>query len=417
MYHDRIGTTDFRVLGPQERLMYYYSMRHPRHFCMVARISARRTARDYSSAISAIQAKHPLLRAGIRSREGVQPTFYSARPWEPEVFARSSFQHWSEVVQAELKRDFERDGPLFRATILFDESGAEIVLTFHHAIADGMAAITVVEDIAKALAGEVLQSTAVPSPIGPVDSGQYAEPAPLLTNRPALDNRKLLAIAGMPLWRDFHTDEVAVKTAALNRSIVEELRKAARENRSSVNSAVCVAAALSAAQVEHKDEIRVLSAIDLRPLLGLGRDECSMGAVAGIIGISTDHRIGFWERASLHMEKLKQLRSPENGRQLNEALDRILTPGCDPDLASGLLGGLNYDLVVSNLGDLGKDRQVGDVRLEALWGPAGQGRLLDERFLGVITFGSEMRVIEARPFHRLSILDEVILMLIDACSL
>ncbi|MGZ2506010.1 hypothetical protein ACVINI_006556 [Rhizobium beringeri] len=416
MYDDRIGTS-LRALGPQERLMYYYSMRHPRHFCMIGRIAASRMAGDYRRAISAVQARHPLLRVAIKSDADGQPCFYLTRPSETELVQRNTISHWSGIVQAQLERNFDDDAALFRATVVFDEAGAELILTFHHAIADGMAAIIVLEDIVMALAGGVLRSGAVPPPIGIAEGKRMARTEPSLRYNPDFDTRKLLSIAGMPLWRDFQGDKVAVKTSALNRSVVAALRNVARKNRTTVNSAVCVAAAFSTAGVEQRGEVRVLSAIDLRPLLGLERTACAMGAIAGTIGIAPDSRIGFWEHASLHAEKLKHLRNPENSLQLSAALDETLAPGCDPELASGLLGGLNYDLVVSNLGDLGEVQQIGDVRLEAIWGPAGQGRLLDERFVGVVTFGSEMRLIEARPVHRLSILDDVVRMLTDACVL
>ncbi|WP_064692710.1 hypothetical protein [Rhizobium aegyptiacum] len=115
----------------------------------------------------------------------------------------------------------------------------------------------------------------------------------------------------------------------------------------------------------------------------------------------------------MHRDQINQLRGLQRIRSFNLALDKLLHPRADARLASGLLGSMCYDAVVSNLGRASMLERVGDVELESVWGPVGQARLKEERFVGVVTAADALRLIEARPTRQPSLLDPLVNNLID----
>lgn len=403
------------MLGAHERLMYYYSRSHPRHFCIIAQIKADRSGSDYLRALKAVQAKHPLMRANIDQNSAGNPYFYECGVLqEPTILSRDQHWHWTEVVERELETDFSEAEALFRAVVLYDAFGATIVFTYHHAISDGVAATAVVEDLLRALAGDTLAPLGVPCAVDGFLNVATVAGSAGSDDQDWAQKQGFLEIARRPLWRSFDGDEVSIRTAALDTTAVDRFRMLARLHASTVNSAICVALATAAHEQEGKSDYSILSAIDVRPLLEMNRTDCAMRAIAGTITMSNIEE-DFWVNARRHSDGMKRLRSPGYVEQTTATLGRLLSANCSPALASGLLGSLSYDAVVSNLGALPIRTRIADVELEAIWGPVGQARLKDERFVGVCTATGEMRFIEAVPGHQISILHEALEILRTVC--
>lgn len=402
--------------------MFHYSAAHPRHFCMIAKLKAKRTAEDYRRAFKAIQSRHPLLRTTIADAEdGLGPAFVECRTLcEPSIQPRYTSEGWLELVQGELERDFDDNAPLFRGTILHDEAGAAIILTFHHAVADAISGIAVIEDFMRALSGAAMMALGVPQSMD--SDGEHAGIGAASIQNSAGDQQAipdpsaLLDIAKQPLWRSFAGDRVAVEATMLDAALTTQLRDIARRHGTTINSAICIALALAAYQRENRSDYTVLSAVNVRPILGLDREACVLRAVAGTVPIARATIDQFWIAAKSHYEAVRQIRSADRLESLRQMLNMIITPDCDPRLASGLLGTLRYDAVVSNLGDLNIEEKVGDISLDALWGPVGQARLHKERFVGVATIGNVLHLIEARPTYQPQLLDKLVRNLRKVCQ-
>ena len=79
-------------------------------------------------------------------------------PIELNVVAADTAADWRGVVESELSLPFSTfPGPLMRATVLPASDGASIVLTFHHAIVDGLSGTRILHDFMRALAGDRLE--------------------------------------------------------------------------------------------------------------------------------------------------------------------------------------------------------------------------------------------------------------------
>ncbi|MDM9648347.1 hypothetical protein [Rhizobium sp. S163] len=405
-----------RELGASERLMYHYSVDHPRHFCVVAEIEALKLRHDYEAACEALRRRHPLLNITLLSNDAGVPGFYASEaPIEPILRHASSKEPWTDFVANELISDFPVSSPLCRIAILCEEAAATIVLTMHHAVGDGLSGIALIEDFLTALSGLDIGELQVPLAIE--DALRETDAELLTANKGTLalpSVEQLVGLAAQPLWRPFDGDQVVVKTETISPGYVHQLRGRAKANGTSFNSAICAAVAIVAARRERRENYNVLSPIDLRRKFGLDLRDCVLRATAGTVTLPTDQDI--WSVARCHIEDMNRLRTTGAILQTGHMLERLITPSCDPRVASGVLGALNYDAVVSNLGVVEVPQQYGDIRLAALWGPAGQARLKRERFFGVTTFAGTLRLIEACPASQELICTDVIELLINACE-
>lgn len=413
--HGRLLHPKLRGLGGAERLMYHYSKAHPRHFCIVAQIKAKRSADDYRRTLRAVQWRHQLLRSGIGEDALQGPFFFGVAMAEPLMLSRVSQFAWVDRVKTELETNFEDGGGLFRAVVLHDDVGADFVLTFHHAIADGMSGTAIAEDLMKALAGRALEPLGVPSSLENFNSLYHGMELPDDLRGPSLlgDRAMMLAQADRPLWRQFENDSVSISTATIEADVIGVLRQLCREMGTTVNSAICTAIALVGCKVENRSEYKILSAIDVRPILDLDYERCALRAVAATHSIHKPDTEDFWIAARAHSEMVKGSREKARIVETSRMLDRLIPPTCDPRIASGLLGSLGYDAVVSNLGNLSIRLRIDDVQLSALWGPVGQARLKSERFLGVATTRNVMRMLEATPTYQRPLLSDLKQCLVD----
>jgi hypothetical protein len=114
----------------------------------------------FRAALSAVQAKHPLLRARIVEHRPHWPCFQfvTDAPAIPlEVLDATALTDWSEIAQrhAKLKLD-SGQAPLLRMTVLpeRDETGFELVASFHHAIIDAKSVLVIVREIFAHMAGQ-----------------------------------------------------------------------------------------------------------------------------------------------------------------------------------------------------------------------------------------------------------------------
>ncbi|WP_064692711.1 condensation domain-containing protein [Rhizobium aegyptiacum] len=259
--HDDNQISYFRPLGAHERLLFHYSVDHPRHFCIAAYLKAERCGDDYLVAFNAVRERHPLLRAGICLSADGSPVFFACDDAaDPILVSREQYWHWTDVVEHELEVDFDAAGPLHRAAVLWHPTGAFVILTFHHAIADGMAGIAIVEDLMRSLAGEALEPLAVPQAVeihGVCQADLATSDCPASV-RMLPSEQDLIDVAGQPLWRDFKNDRVSVSSGSLDGALAERLHQIARQESTTINSVICVALALAARDVEKRDDYTIM---------------------------------------------------------------------------------------------------------------------------------------------------------------
>src|SRR6516164_8114135 len=156
-----------RPLGCAELFFHLYAQVYPVHFCLCAEIEGTVDAAALRPALDQVRERHPILQARIAHDEELGPAFYkSSRPIELKIIYAWKDADWRPTVERELQRPMGNgSGALLRVTALRAPDVTTIVLTFHHAIADGLSAVWMLHDLLSALAGEQLEAFKSSPPI------------------------------------------------------------------------------------------------------------------------------------------------------------------------------------------------------------------------------------------------------------
>ncbi|MBY5537720.1 hypothetical protein HFO58_32025 [Rhizobium leguminosarum] len=389
-----------RDLGVFERLMYLYSKVHHRHFCIVGELSGDFDHVDLVAALRKTQLRHPPLRWGIQD-DGDGPHFVeSLQPIQVTLCERREYPRWEKVVEEELARPFlPSSSPLLRASVLIGGQvwqPTTLVLTFHHAVADGLSAIAFLNDVVRLLNGASLPAVAPRLPVEALLPGLSLPSGASLS--PA-ERAGIEAIAKQPLWRSFEGDQPRVRTAAFDLASTSALIAKSRDEGTSVHGAICAALAIVNKTSDKEDPYTILSPINIRSMVGV--DGCEIGlfldAAAVRIPIADDANL--WDVARFLVTQLAASGSRESFIQRLATLHITLPATASTDLACGLFGSFAYDAVVSNLGAVQTASAGKIANLQAVWGPMVLGRFRDERMIGAATLGGHLRLTEARPEH------------------
>ena len=106
----------------------------------------------WTTALAAVQRSTPALNATIRGDAQLgSPVFVAIDGSRPIAATFAPLRHggqWCEVAGRELGLAFDKSGPLLRVTVLRSDSeqATEVVVTCHHAIADGMSLLPLWDD-------------------------------------------------------------------------------------------------------------------------------------------------------------------------------------------------------------------------------------------------------------------------------
>ena len=142
-----------RRLGCCERFFYLYSVAFPVHFCLAAEIEGALDSTKLGAALELVRNRHSALRVCIVDDAETGPTFCRTdNPIELNEVPAETGADWRGVVESELSLPFSTfPGPLMRATVVSASDGASIILTFHHAIVDGLSGTRILHDFMRAL--------------------------------------------------------------------------------------------------------------------------------------------------------------------------------------------------------------------------------------------------------------------------
>lgn len=158
-----------RALTPAERWHWIADQLAPLHVVARARVHGTVDPARLRAALDEVQRRHPALRVAVRARpDGTEPEFVPAEREIPlrEVAAAEPEGWLAEIDGTELAAPFDTAaGPLARAVLVHaaDGSGADLLITLHHAVGDGESALTVAEQVLRVAAGEQGEYPAAPA--------------------------------------------------------------------------------------------------------------------------------------------------------------------------------------------------------------------------------------------------------------
>ena len=412
---DATRMTFLRELGSGERVFCLRANR-PTHVVSAFEVTGDTSVDDWSAALGAVQRRHPLLSAGIRTGENGRPAFHASSAAIPlRVVLGPIPDDWEREMENELATPFDlSQAPLLRAVLFHERTRTILLLSFVHSITDGMSSTFLMRDLLSVLAGGHLD----PLPLLPsmetlLDRTQDGSPSPVRS--PDLP-------AGQPPVLVGEDARPCVTRRFLEPPLVRTLRDRARREGASVFGALCAAAVLARqSERTHDRPVIVSYPIDARTMLGIGEDNL-YSASGGRMALSPDPASTsrdqqVWALARAAKQHVRSGVTPETIRGSIGWLQQQFQGTTDPLVTlSKFAAFFASDINLTNLGHVPARTDWGRVRLEASWG-ASLARWSGVVSIATVTINERLSMTLTSHEPDVTTLPLMESILADACSL
>ncbi|MET8318889.1 hypothetical protein [Micromonospora sp. NPDC005189] len=369
-----------RPLGAFENIIDLYISRNPVQFSLVVELASPLSAQQLAHALALLQQTHPLLAVGI-DRTGDRPAFHGST--EPIPVRQFRGSDWREAAAQEQTRPVDTTGsPLARATLVSDASGdrgTAVLLTFSHQITDGRGALRAAHDLLA-----ILDARTLPARPLPIDQESLLERLPQ-AEQPVAPAPGPAPEPTVATIRPFDASAPRIEIAELDPATTEHLRTTARAHASTVQAALCAAAAQALTARTGAESIRINVPIDLRSALDLEDDVVNRFTATTVVLRATAHST-LW---SLAQDATAQLRAARDAARDAALMLASLNPADGAEAEAAMLAATTADLEITNLGVSEPDTPSA----VAIWGPTMTTQVHDERILGVVTHAGSLRLV------------------------
>lgn len=371
----------------------------------VARIEGPLTPDTLQQALDLVQKRHPMLQVHIfDSADGTyfQSKGTSAIPLR--VIAKQHENQWLNIAEYELHQKFSAGvEPLCRVTLLRSSTSngiSEIIVTFHHAIADGMSCMLFIHELLsycqQIADGEQISEVVTMQLLPPVENllesnltSQNVEDYQEKTDQEILTS---LIIEGEASASQRRTHLVP---RILSKEITLMLIKRCKQEKTTVHGALCAAMLFGAAKFAYNDTPIHLSCgsnVNLRkyckPQVNDEYIGCLVSLVEEIHLLSENTT--FWNLARECKSKISDSISREvhihkiNSKRLSDVNKQVIVQISEQKM------GRNNTIHVSNIGKYNLLDKYGDLKLKELYFATGQHVVGACFWLGVVTFHEQL---------------------------
>ena len=393
-----------------ERVLWRAFKGRPLNFSLVARLGGTFSREGLQLAYDLVRRRHPTLGARVEVMPGGVAYLAAHAEIKLRIMPRQRDDDWIRIAQEELivPFDWEHDPPL-RMVWVRGQEVSELVTIWNHGLADGLSAAYVLRELLEQLGTP--NEEVVPMVTSP--GIEDLVPAAIL-GRQSLRMRARLVATMIKILQGIQSqpcilhgvsdqNDLIILPYLFSENETRALLARCRTEQTTLSGALCAAFLLAWAEHSPTElatwRSRLLATankgkplrrrascpVSLRGVLEPPVGE-SFGQFLTILPVTVDCSAerGFWEIARAAKQELTRLATPERLlrgplllRTLREmaASDRLIGPKASRD------GRVNYDLTISNLGNLKFPLRFGDLRLEAIFGPATNA-LRGEQILG-----------------------------------
>lgn len=372
-----------RYLGAFEHSFWLYNQFLPMDFATVAKLQGQFSVDRLSTVLGQVQQHHPLLRVRIATDAIGLPKFVETDDKIPlRSIARTDDGQWQTELEAELARSLDWEvAPLLRVVLLQSGAQSELMIIFHHAIADGVSGIHLMRDIIQGLEGKTFERSELSDAV----SLESALPgiAPSLEATPKPEDYV------PPLSR---RPRPHIRSVVLSPELTQQLLQRSRAEGTTVHGAIGAAFLLALAQQDaNSDAMRCLHPVNVRSQLSLPMPE---GVGLYISLAMTSHFLqadaAFWDVARSVKAQLSQIDIAQQLIEESQVRQPAIANLTDTT-AFAEAGRSQYSgqLNVTNLGRIDLAQQYGNIRIEALHAPVVMPNVVD-RIVGVATLGESL---------------------------
>lgn len=390
-------TKPLRRLGAQERAFYSYSLGAQVLFSIIAEVVGSTDVERLANALDGLKQRHPFLSVAVVDTAADGLVFVpSAKPIKFRIAEAADGTAWTSSVAAELNRWEKLEGDaLARVTVVRDSTRFTIIVTFNHTIADGRSGVAIINDLIQLLGGRSLPKH---------------EGLPLLDDivnvHPATGPLQLPDFLRPTAVKNSGDRPITVSTLVFDRDQTRRLIERCRAERVTVHGALCAAATIATAG-KRQGPLRLASPVDLRETVG--KEPYTPGLFMALAPAALDQQDGedTWTLARRSLDSITLTRTRDVISSLVATMDAIVPNHGDRASAQAVLAPLTLDLMISNLGNVPVEATAGDLRVEAVWGPALNTQIEANDVIGVTTFDGELRMIHTHSRRRSSLLDDM----------
>jgi NRPS condensation-like uncharacterized protein len=300
--------------------------------------------------------------------------------------------------------------PLIRSVLVHKPQSAVLILIAHHAIADGMALVFLIRDLLQVLSG------------GQIEALSFNSSAEELLS--TLPEEEEVVQVGAPqaepaLYREDDGLTPRATARKLDENLTATLKERARREGTTVQGALCAALVLAGRKTSstwRNQSVRVISPINVRAPLGAG-EACGLYLVGGMVLFQPGDSRAFWELARFAKKELAPSQTFQSLSTSLHGLEAIMTKDMDVETAAQIAAvAFARDLMVSNLGQMPYESEVGKLKIEAVWGPTALQGLDGEQNIGIATTNGAITLLHASYSLIPYLLENTELILRAACE-
>jgi hypothetical protein len=403
-----------RPLGAIEQMFWLLDQHHPIHFAMVAHVSGATQVGDWRNALDRLQQRHPLMTVFIRGEEGAIPHFaqMTAPPIPMRIVYDDPLTRWRSEAETEMKTRFPLGkAPLIRAVLIHAERESILMLTAHHAIADGMALAYAIRDTLKAMSGEALQNLAyTPS------EDELIPPSSITAALNEADAEGDGAAADTPAF--VTGGQPRVLSLTLPPALTSRVRDLARKEGATVHCALLAALVIAGRKLSDRWRdipIRVMSPVNSRSIVGGGED-CGVfvGSATSTVGVES---AGFWDLARQSKAEIVPGQTLDGVARLISDVSGFLDTAPDVEAAANF-GAVAFarEALLTNVGQLPFGSRYGRLKLNSVWGPVVLQGIENEQSIGVATVDGTLTLAHTAITPIDGLLEEMQVVLSEACA-
>ncbi len=396
-----------RPLSGAEQYLHAMDSDTPVSFATTACVRGSFSADNLRGALNEVQRRHRLL--AVRSEMGDHGQAWLVSEGVPDIPIRvveaRDDEDWVRVLAEELPRPFAWEvGPLVRLALVSEPSRAHLVLTCHHAIADGLSGAFALRDLLRVLGTPSEHLEPLPD-LPPIEAAVPPDVHKAVIKR-LLRERKAAGSLPEPMPSALEAPapsseppRFTIRAWIVPRNLTQTLIARARAEGTTVHGALSAAWMLAFAEQEASETPPVQSLqspVNLRPYLSIPTGE-SFGLFISFVRaeLQSKRPSAFWALARDIRDGFTRGMGAEDLFGIYSALRFFnAIPGFDFRALHRRLQPTEHaaqSLSLSNMGQLAWQTTYGQLVLEALWGPTFSA-LSQERVVGVTTFDGRMHL-------------------------
>jgi Condensation domain len=384
-----------RFLGAFEHSFWLYDQLQPVHFASTAKLQGSFSLEQLRASLARLQRRHPLLRVRIVLDPTGRPKFVEQWAEIPvRVVTRTDGEQWQQELAVEMSRSFNwRTAPLVRLVLLQSGQDAELILSCHHSIGDGLSGALMLRDIVRGLSDERVEHHPLSAAL-PIEktlfNASILDPEVVAQNH-VLESDVAVSTRSLP----------HVRTALLSAELTQNLIMVSRREQTTVHGAIGAAFLLALAKQRETttSQLKCLSPINVRSHLSLSQpDDVGLYITYGLTHHELSLDSSFWTIARSLKSQLAQLSAPQSLFNTLFRRQQFLSTLPDaPTVSQAMQQQHGYDLLLTNLGRIPLEQQFGDVQISEFYGPAVMTGMEQEQVVGVATWGDRLSLTALSP--------------------